>query len=171
MFLLDHIIVTHFQTWCRKKRNFLHFYLISYYEQQPVLWFKSANKMFKFLDSGENIFPHILTLCPTRHLDTTFLLLNWKRVISGHGNETKNLSPVRSQTLTSTQLKNIWSAAVWTAPAEDIGRVQTGSQETRPNSFPNHMTSVLWGPQILPALPKDEFILMVSCTENRLHHS
>lgn len=28
-----------------------------------------------------------------------------KSVISGHGNETKNLSPVRSQTLTSTQLK------------------------------------------------------------------
>lgn len=28
-----------------------------------------------------------------------------KTVISGHGNETKNLSPVRSQTLTSTQLK------------------------------------------------------------------
>lgn len=64
-----------------------------------------------------------------------------KSAISGHGNETKNLSPVRSQTLTSTQLKNIWSAAVWTAPAEDIGRVQTGSQETRPNSFPNHMTT------------------------------
>lgn len=95
MFLLNHITVTHFQTWCKKKRNFLHFYPNSYYEQQPMLWFKSANKISSYID-----FMSYKT--PKYNIFTAKLK---KSVISGHGNETKNVSPVRSQTLTGTQLK------------------------------------------------------------------
>lgn len=80
------------------------------------------------------------------------------------------VSLMRPQRLTSAQEKHL-SAAVWTTPAEDIWTVQT-SQESQSIATPSQTT---WPhhsvPRILPILPKDEFIIMVSSPEKRLHQS
>lgn len=80
------------------------------------------------------------------------------------------VSLMRSQRLTSTQEKHL-SAAVWTTPAEVIWTVQT-NQESQSIATPSQ---TIWPhhsvPRILPILPKDEFIIMVSSPEKRLHQS